>query len=269
VIAKGPDRPGGLDDAGATLDEVAGVLAGARSALFITGAGMSADSGLPTYRGVGGLYDAAEPEDGIPIEILLSGDMMASRPELTWKYLCEIERACRGARPHRGHEILAALERRLDHSLVLTQNVDGLHRAAGSVEVVEIHGNLHRLRCTRCAWLATVADFDGLAALPRCPTCDAVARPDVVLFGEVLAMSSLARLDAALGRGVDVVFSIGTSSLFPYIMRPVWMARRQGIPTVEINPGTTDLSEIVEYRIRSGARDALVALWERYEARKA
>jgi len=245
---------------------VAAVLAKAKSALFITGAGISADSGLPTYRGIGGLYEDRPADEGLPIEVLLSGDMLEARPDLTWKYLYQIEQACRGARPNRGHTVLADLEQRLERCLVLTQNVDGFHRAAGSRNVIEIHGNLHALACTACDWRTTVPDFAGLAIPPRCPDCGGLVRPDVVLFGEALPVDGFARLEEELEAGFDVVFSIGTSALFPYVARPVLLARSLGIPTVEINPAETDLSDIVDYRIGAGARAALRALWVAYKA---
>ena len=133
-----------------TLDEVAALCRQAERILFVTGAGMSADSGLPTYRGIGGLYHDRHTDEGVPIEVALSGAMLMSRPELTWKYLAEIEAACRGAQPNAGHMAIAELERRKPRVMVLTQNVDGLHRAAGSHNLVEIHGNLHHLLCTEC-----------------------------------------------------------------------------------------------------------------------
>jgi NAD-dependent deacetylase len=246
------------------VSAVAQVLARSKSALFITGAGMSADSGLPTYRGIGGLYDEAEPEEGLPIEALLSGDMFAARPELTWKYIHQIELACRGAEPNRGHEILALLEQRLDRALVFTQNVDGFHRAAGSKNVVEIHGDIHDLACTRCRWTTTVADFATLVLPPRCPQCRAVVRPSVVLFGEPLPAAAFARFEDELARGFDAVFVIGTSAMFPYVARPVLVAKSEGVPTIEINPGVTDLSDLVDYRLPIGARAALRAIWAAY-----
>src|SRR5262249_2527663 len=100
-------------------------LARARRLLFITGAGLPAAGGLPPYRGVGGLYDRSPAPDGLAIEDLLSGEMLESRPELTWKYLLEIERATRGARPSRAHQLIAAAEARFERVVVLTQNVDG------------------------------------------------------------------------------------------------------------------------------------------------
>ncbi len=243
------------------VEEVARLLATAQSALFITGTGLSADSGLPTYRGVGGLYDRHDPELGMPIEALLSGDMMARRPELVWKHLHDMELACRTAAPNRGHEILALLEERIPRVVVFTQNVDGFHRMAGSKNVIAIHGDLHDLRCTRCDWRTTVRDYATLTFPPRCPRCAAVVRPDVVLFGEPLPEAPFQRFEAEVARGFDVVFSIGTSALFPYVARPVLLAKAERRPTVEINPSRTDLSDVVDLRLAAGARQALRAIW--------
>jgi NAD-dependent deacetylase len=243
------------------IDSVAGVLLRAKSLLFVTGAGLSADSGLPTYRGIGGLYDGKSTEDGVPIEVALSGDMFARKPERTWKHIHEIELACRGAKPNRGHEVIAMFEERIPRVVVLTQNVDGFHRQAGSKNVIEIHGDVHALKCTKCEWRDRVADFSQLALPPRCPKCRAIVRPDVVLFGEVLPTEPFARLEQELSRGFDVVFSIGTTAVFPYIARPILLAKQDGRPTVEINPSATDLSDIVDFRIKAPARTALRALW--------
>lgn len=245
----------------ALVEQVAGLLASARSALFITGAGMSADSGLPTYRGIGGLYAGNDTVEGYPIEAVLSGEMLASRPDLTWRYLLELEASFRDARPNRGHEILARIEDRLAHVVVLTQNVDGFHRAAGSKNVIEIHGDLHDLRCTICGWRTRVETYAGLASPPGCPICRGLLRPDVVLFGEPLPDAAFGRLEAEVAHGFDIVFSIGTTAQFPYIARPVLLARSEGVPTVEINPDVTDLSDIVDLRLPSGARHALRAVW--------
>lgn len=250
-----------------TIDRVVDHLLRARSVLFITGAGMSADSGLPTYRGVGGLYNTDDTEEGLPIEVLLSGEMFAERPAWTWKYLRQIEQACRGAKHNRGHEVIAAMERRLPRVWTLTQNVDGFHVDAGSRNVIPIHGSLRELRCTRCGWRDTVRDYAHLADLPVCPDCAAVVRPDVVLFGEMLPERHVQALEAELRQGFDVTFSIGTTSVFPYISYPVVRAREREKPTVEINPGTTSVSRLVWYRLEMGAATALDAIWERFEER--
>ncbi|MCB1897896.1 NAD-dependent deacylase [Cognatazoarcus halotolerans] len=245
------------------LDELAELCRQAGRILFVTGAGMSADSGLPTYRGIGGLYHERHTDDGVPIEVALSGAMLRKQPELTWKYLAEIEAACRGAKPNAGHRAIAALEGLGPSVTVLTQNVDGLHRAAGSREVIEIHGSLHRLVCTECGRGRPVEDYRGMQLPPGCPTCGGLVRPDVVLFGEELPMPALLRLEHALEAGFDLVFSVGTTSVFPYIAAPVHWARRAGVPTVEINPGESSVSGIVDFRIRARAAEVLPALLER------
>jgi NAD-dependent deacetylase len=247
------------------LDAVASFLKKARSVLFITGAGISADSGLPTYRGIGGLYEDADTPEGIPIEDALSGEMMRRNPGLTWKYIHQIESSSRGASFNRAHAVLAEAERRFERVWVLTQNVDGLHRKAGSRNVLDIHGDVHDLACTEteCDYRESVEDYSGLEPLPRCPRCGAVVRPEVVLFGELLPMDKVAAMEREVRRGFDVVFSIGTTSVFPYIARPVLEATLRGIPTVEINPGPTIVSGEVDVKLPLRAAEACDALWKR------
>jgi len=244
------------------LRALAAELGRARRVLVITGAGMSADSGLPTYRGVGGLYDKGPTADGVAIEEALSGEMMRTRPELCWKYLGEIEQACRGRQPNAGHQVLAELAPRYQQFTVLTQNVDGFHRLAGSRDLIEIHGNLHRLYCTFCPYEIEVQDYSGLEIPPSCPYCAGLVRPRVVLFGEALPLRELERLQQVIEQGVDLVISIGTTSVFPYIAQPVIVAARRGIATAEINPGASEVSHLVRYRVREGAAVALQKLRE-------
>lgn len=244
----------------ATLDAVAAHLRQARRVLFITGAGISADSGLPTYRGVGGLYAGEPTADGLRIEEALSGEVFAIRPDITWKYLIQIEENCRGALPNAAHRAIAVLERHLERVMVFTQNVDGLHRAAGSEEIVEIHGNLQELACTVCPHEEEAGDMGGREIPPRCPACGGVLRPKVVLFGEALPEEELDRFIDAFQEGFDMVFSIGTSSIFPYITQPVVFAASSGIPTVEINPARTPLSDMVDFYLPLGAADAMTRI---------
>lgn len=246
------------------IDQVVDLLRRSRSLLFITGAGLSADSGLPTYRGVGGLYDGRNADEDLPIEVLLSGQMMAARPDLTWKYLLQIEQACRGRQPNRGHAVIAEMESRFDRVWVLTQNVDGFHRRAGSHNVIDIHGDVHHLRCTRCDHQETVADYTGLTPPPKCPACGGLVRPDVVLFGERLPLAQLATYQAETSRGFDLVLSVGTTSVFPYISAPVLDAYHFKKPSVEINPGPTDVTEFVTVKLPLGAAAALDAIWAGY-----
>ncbi|MCK5772094.1 NAD-dependent protein deacylase [Algiphilus sp.] len=244
-----------------TLQAAMADLQKARRVLVITGAGISADSGLPTYRGVGGLYDRDLTEEGIPIEEALSGGMMRTCPEITWKYIHQIESNARGAGFNAAHKALADMERRFERFTVLTQNVDGFHRDAGSRDVIEIHGNIHQLHCTRCDAAEWVENFAHLNRIPpSCETCGAMVRPRVVLFDEWLPEDAMDRLERAMAEGVDFVMSIGTTAGFPYIAAPVIHAVRQGAPTLEINPGESEISALVRYRLQARSIDVLPAL---------
>jgi NAD-dependent deacetylase len=247
------------------LDRVIGILRRSRSVLFITGAGISADSGLPTYRGIGGLYNGSDSEEGLSIEELLSGSMLRRRPELTWKYLGQVERAARQATFNRGHQVIAEMEAHFPRVWTLTQNIDDFHRRAGSRNLLEIHGNLHRLYCMNCGARQTVADYSGLAIPPRCPACSGMLRPDVVLFGEMLPTATLERLYEECSAGFDVVFTVGTTSVFPYIAEPVRRAARLGRPTIEVNPAQTAVSDVVDVKFSAGAADTLDAIWRQYQ----
>ena len=249
----------------ALIDRVVELLSASQNLLFVTGAGLSADSGLPTYRGVGGLYDVDDTEDGLPIEELLSGHMMQTRPELTWKYLKQIADACKDATFNRGHEVIAEMERHFERVWTLTQNVDGFHRQAGSQTVIDIHGDLHELVCTACGARDVLIDFDGTPLPPRCFDCREVMRPNVVLFGEMLPVDKSIRLREELERGFDIVFSIGTSSLFPYISEPLIMAAKSGTATVEINPGESEISDIVDVKLTMRAAEALDRIWAGFQ----
>ena len=248
-----------------TLDEIAELLALARRPLFITGAGISAASGLPTYRGTGGLYANGLNEEGLPYEDVLSGYMLRTRPELTWRELLRMAQRLAGrAQVNEAHRAIAALP----HAVVLTQNVDGLHLEAGSRNVIEIHGNLRELHCTVCTYRRPNEDWQNLPIPPRCPECGAVLRPSAVLFGEPLPPEALTRLDEELARGFDLVFSVGTTSLFPYIAEPVALAASAGIPTIEINPEPTAVSHLVNYRLRGDAAQILPRIVETARSRE-
>jgi len=240
---------------------IAARLDGKRRLLFITGAGLSAESGLPTYRGIGGLYANSDTEHGVPIEVALSGPMFRKKPELTWHHIAHIEQAVRGSQPSAAHALIARLEQRHD-VVVLTQNVDGLHRAAGSTRIIDIHGDCRELTCTRCSYRESPRDYAGLALPPRCPECNAIVRPDVVLFEEALPQNKLTQLAYELERGFDAVFSVGTSSLFPYIAAPVAEAAHMGTLSVEINPEDTPVSHLVDIKLACGAGRALTAIFE-------
>ncbi|MBP86074.1 MAG: NAD-dependent protein deacylase [Planctomycetaceae bacterium] len=239
------------------------------STLFITGAGVSADSGLPTYRGVGGLYDVETTSEGYAIEEILTAETLQHDPALTWKHLLEIGKACHGATFNRAHQIIAEAETCFERVLVLTQNVDGFHTEAGSKKVIDIHGDMRELVCTRCDFRECVSSDSEPRIPPPCPQCDSVVRPDIVLFGEMLPAHKSERLYNELRMGFDVVFSIGTSSLFEYIAWPIHLAKDTGKCTVEINPVETSVSSLVDIRIPLGASAALEQIWDHYRRMRA
>jgi len=249
------------------IGQIADLLAESHSILFITGAGISVDSGLPTFRDGAGRCRADLADEGTPVERALSGDVLCDHPELTWKYLARMEQACRGVRHNRAHEVIVEMERHFPRVWTLTQNVDGLHRRAGTRNVIDIHGDLHRLRCMRCLYRRTVEDYSELSLPPHCPKCPGLLRPDVVLFGEPLSLERLMILFTELDEGFDLVFSIGTSSVFSYVAEPVRMAAQFGRPTVEINPGVSEVSDLVDIKLSMGAAPALDAIWQAYRVR--
>ena len=156
---------------------------------------------------------------------ILSGPMLRSNPELTWKYLGQIADAAHGASYNRAHEVIAEMEQHFPRVWTLTQNVDGFHRLAGSRNVIEIHGNMRSLSCTNCGICKVVDENASMELPPHCPDCGAIMRPDVVLFEELLPDEALSRLRRELETGFGAVFSIGTSAVFPYIQEPVVAVR--------------------------------------------
>lgn len=192
----------------------------------------------------------------------LAGETLQQHPSVTWKYLSQIEKNCRNAKFNRGHEVIAEMEKHFERVWVLTQNIDGFHHAAGSRNIIDIHGDMHKLFCTKCRWCSIVKDYSEIEMPPRCPKCASIVRPEVVLFGEMLPEDKLAVLERELTRGFDIYFSIGTSSVFPYIKQPIVAARHLGRLSIEINPDDTEVSHLVDIKLRMGAARALDAIWE-------
>ena len=237
---------------------LAETLHAARSVGVITGAGVSAESGIRTYRGEGGIYD--DPEEGDRTVEALSGDTLRSDPDRSWRVVAELARQAGAARPNPAHHALAEMERCLERFVLLTQNVDGLHHAAGSRNIIDIHGTIHRTSCMSCGAPGEVrpGDLATLDAAPRCDACGGVLRPDAVFFGEMLPVDRLARLRAEFLVSVpDVVIAVGTSAMFPYILEPVYVAGRAGKVTVEVNVERTFLSDEVDYFLQGKAGEVL------------
>lgn len=241
-------------------------LADVRSVGAITGAGISAESGIPTYRGTGGLYD--DPEEGARTVDALTGATLHRDPDRTWRAVAALARHSIAAAPNAGHGALVRIERAAESFVLLTQNVDGLHREAGSRNIIDIHGDVLATRCMRCDARGRL-DRDevvGLRASPVCG-CGGRLRPDAVLFGEMLPQHKVQRMrDAFYGRAPDLVMVIGTSAMFPYIGEPVVHAASEGRLTLEVNPEPTELSRAVRYAIRGPAGAVLPQIADVLEA---
>ena len=246
----------------ATLDRLAERLRSAHAVTVMTGAGISAESGVPTFRGTGGLWRNYSATD------LATPEAFARDPRLVWQWYRWRRGIIGRAEPNPGHLALARLQARIPAFTLITQNVDGLHRRAGSTHVIELHGNIWRARCARgCGVVSDAAGeapCDGPAGeqapVPVC-SCGALLRPDVVWFGEALDQS---RIDLAVqaAKGCQVFMAIGTSALvYPAAELP-FTALRAGAMVVEINPQPTPLSSRVSFSVQGPAGEILPALVE-------
>ena len=236
----------------AIADDLARAVRHARLVAVLTGAGVSAESGVPTFRdALTGLWARYDPR------ALATPAAFARDPGLVWEWYATRRAMLRDIAPNAGHHALATLEQRVPAMLVATQNVDGLHQRAGSRNVVELHGNIPRVKCSACAAPAPTWDDD--ASPPRCAHCGGLLRPDVVWFDECLPPDALAAaLDAAAR--CDVLLVAGTSAeVYPAAAIPE-RARRHGARVVEINPAVTPLSALAHDTLRGPSGVVLPAL---------
>lgn len=218
-------------------------LRAARHLAALTGAGISAESGVPTFRDAQvGLWARYRPED------LATPQAFRRDPKLVWDWYAWRRDRVRQAAPNPGHVALAQLEDRVPQVSVITQNVDGLHHRAGSTRVIELHGNLQRTVCFACGRLVE-SWVDDDRTPPHCPACDGLLRPDVVWFGEMLPQPALAAAYEAAQR-CEVFLSIGTSGLVEPAASLPFAALRAGAVVVEINPQPTPLSDHATHVLR-------------------
>lgn len=240
------------------LETAAAALAKARSVLVVTGAGISAESGIPTFRGAGGLWE------GFRAEELATPEAFAENPERVWRWYRWRRRTCLKSGPNPGHLVIAEMEPTFDAFQVATQNVDGLHRQAGSSNILELHGCIHRSRCTGCG---EVLDLPGDvepddAPPPSCSACGKILRPHIVWFGETYQPGILEAATAA-AEAADFVLVAGTAAqVWPPIAIALH-AQQTGAFMVDVNPDTTALSVQADAHLVGPAGAVLPALWER------
>lgn len=223
------------------------LLATADVLFVFTGSGMSAESGIPTFRGRGGLWAGVRPE------------AFARDPAFVWSWYQERIADHARAKPHAGHKALAKLQRLYGRQTLVTQNVDLLHEKAGSRGVVHLHGRVSHVRCSSCSRREELTRRMLRHAPPACPACGALLRPDVVWFGESLPEAAFQEASAAAA-GCDVALVVGTSNLvYPAASLPL-VAKASGARLIEVNPEPTALTDSVDVFIEATAGDALPAL---------
>lgn len=222
----------------------------------LTGAGISAESGIPTFRGQEGLWEEYRAQD------LATPAAFNHDPALVWRFYAWRREIIARNRPNRAHHVLAEMEHTLEEFQIITQNVDGMHQAAGSQRVLELHGSLWRMRCTSCdlRWEDHRVPLPN--PIPHCPKCESLARPDVVWFGEALDSVTLqCAFDCAAQSLLTLV--IGTSA----IVRPAadipGFALASGARLVEINIERTPISDLVDEFIQGPASTVLARWWQK------
>jgi NAD-dependent deacetylase len=220
--------------------------------VVLTGSGISAESGVPTFREAQtGLWERFEPQE------LATPEAFERDPRLVWDWYAWRRKLVAQAAPNPGHLALAEMQDLGQNFTLVTQNVDGLHQRAGSRDVIELHGNIRQTRCSVEG--VEVEEFEESGSPPVCPSCGGPLRPDVVWFGEMLPSGALDAASEA-ARGADLFLSVGTSSLvYPAAALP-YEALESGATLVEINPGQTPLTPHANYALRGSAGDVLPRL---------
>lgn len=245
------------------LQSIVSILRQAKEIVVFSGAGLSADSGIPTFRdGATGLWNKVDPDE------VASIDGFQRNPRTVWQWLLQLKNLVDARCPNAGHQAIARLEGSQSEKqlTVITQNIDGYHTRAGNERVLEVHGTIHRVRCHRhCGFVTT---WEQSASEPfSCPHCGAPVRPDLVLFGEMLDEEVFAAAQVS-SLTADVFFCVGTSfTVQPAALLPVW-AQRAGATVVEVNPHPTPFSDVADYSVRSGASQFFDALCAELEESK-
>ncbi len=224
----------------------------------LTGSGVSAESGIPTFRDRGGLWDRWDPEQ------VATAEALQKRPRMVWRFFQELRELAQGARPNAAHYALAELEsllRAISRVVVITQNVDGLHQAAGSRTVIELHGNAGRYYCMVCGREHPAPPLTLGELPPRC-ACGGVIRPDVVFFGEMLPEDAWSEAAAAVERSA-VMLVVGTSLQVEPAASLAYQALQRGALVCQINLEPTPLSHLAHYTFLGPASRLLPALVQR------
>jgi NAD-dependent deacetylase len=228
------------------------------SIVFFTGAGISSESGIPTFRGKDGIWNKLKPEE------LASFDAFIRNPDMVWEWYNHRKKIIHDAQPNAAHLTIAEMQDYFKNTTVVTQNIDNLHRRAGSKKIFELHGNIERNYCINCKkFFNEELDFSG--GVPKCE-CGGLIRPDVVWFGEFLPEDQfLGGEKAAINS--DIFFVVGTSAVVYPAAGLVYAAKQSGSKIVEINIEETALSDIADYSFFGKAGEILPVILSEYKQR--
>lgn len=231
------------------------LLRQAEKIVILTGSGISAECGIPTFRGEDGLWKTYRAED------LATPTAFRHNPELVWEWY-DWRRGLMGPKePNPGHLVLARWEKAFPEFTLITQNIDGLHQKAGSENILELHGNIWKMRCVQEGTVTENRDTPLEEIPPLCPDCGNLLRPHVVWFGESLDMGILHR-STLLSSNCDAMFVVGTSAVVQPAASLPLAAKKAGASIIEINPESTPLTPYVDYSFRGKAGEVLPAIDE-------
>lgn len=226
-----------------------------KSIAALTGAGVSAESGVPTFRGEEGLWKKFRPEE------LANMDAFMSNPQLVWEWYNYRKKLISEVKPNPGHYALAEIEKKVKDFTLITQNVDDLHRKAGSGSILELHGNIMRSKCLDCGSMVDSLDTLKKGELPRC-SCGGLLRPNVVWFGEMLPQDVIGKAFNAT-QECELFLSIGTSAVVQPAASLPLMAKRNDSFVIEINKEPTVISDTVDVFIQGQSGEVLPELVEK------
>ncbi len=236
------------------IRERARILRKMRRGAALIGAGTSSESGVPTFRGKDGLWNKYRPED------LATPEAFMKNPDLVWEWYKWRIDLVKKTQPNPGHYTLKEFENIFDEFYTITQNVDNLHQKAGSKNVIELHGNLLRAKCTKCGRIYKEFEFEK-GKLPKCPECGGLLRPDVVWFGEMLPMDALRR-SFEIARKSEFFFVVGTSAVVYPAARLPFEAKENGALIIEVNIERTPVTAIADFSFMAPAGEILPKILE-------
>jgi NAD-dependent deacetylase len=206
----------------------------ADSVVFFTGAGISAESGIPTFRGKDGIWNKLKPEE------LANFDAFLKNPEMVWEWYSHRKQIIHGSKPNNAHIAIAEMQNLFREVTVVTQNIDNFHRRAGSKTVYELHGNIERNYCIDCKTFYN-GELPMQGKIPKCTRCGGLIRPDIVWFGEYLPQDQFTAAEKA-ARDCDIFFVVGTSAVVYPAASLIYVARESGAYIIEVNIEETSIS---------------------------